>query len=411
MANSYKFIGDHIELTTAPAKYKKLTATRFASIMGLNKWSTPFSAWCEITKTWEKPFEETIYTTAGKVIEPKICEYLRDRYFMDIKSPTDVYGPDYFRKTWGDFFPDVEALGGMWDFLGDDFVVEVKTTKRVEDWRGPNGKVEPPIYYKLQASLYAYLLGFDDVVMTCSFLTDDNYKDPEAFVPDVNNTVVFEFTVSEAFPTFKESYIDPALAFWKDHVLTGISPDYDEKKDAEILKALRTTTIDVPAPARKRKAKESVQEPPTIDFKASLADLIKESERLHVKTEKDAERLKKAEEKVAGYKADLKALEATDKQIREILAKQIQEGGKRSEVAGKRYSYVCTQTKGRLRITDDSLERMRKAGVYDKYVKEEITVKTKTDEKAMKADNVYETYAVKSEDTYSIKVTPIEPEN
>ncbi|MFQ8652524.1 MAG: YqaJ-like viral recombinase, partial [Hominilimicola sp.] len=61
-----------------------------------------------------------------------------------------------FRKTWGDFFPDEEALGGMWDFLGDDFVVEVKTTKRVEDWKGVDGEVEPPIYYKLQACLYAY---------------------------------------------------------------------------------------------------------------------------------------------------------------------------------------------------------------------------------------------------------------
>ena len=152
-----------------PKKPKKCTATRFATIMGLNAWSTPFSAWCEMTRTYEKPFEDSIYTVAGKVIEPKICDYLRSRYFMDIKSPTDVYGPDYFKKTWGDFFPDVEALGGMWDFLGDDFVVQVKTTKRVEDWRGVDGEVEPPIYYKLQASLYAYLLGFDNVVMTCSF--------------------------------------------------------------------------------------------------------------------------------------------------------------------------------------------------------------------------------------------------
>lgn len=237
--NNFNFVDNHIELTTLPKKFKKMTGTRFATVMGLNAWNTPFGAWCEMTKTYEDPFEESIYTKAGKIIEPKICEYLRTRYFMDIKSPEDVYGADYFKKTWGDFYPDVDGLGGSWDFLGDDFVVEVKTTKRVEDWKGVDGEVDPPIYYKLQACLYAYLLGFDNVVMTCSFLTDADYTNPEAFVPCVDNTVIKEFKVSEEFPTFKESYIEPALKFWRENVLTGISPAFDEKKDAEILKVLR----------------------------------------------------------------------------------------------------------------------------------------------------------------------------
>ena len=46
-----KFIDNHIELEKIPKKFKKLTATRFANVMGLNKWSTPFQAWSEITKT------------------------------------------------------------------------------------------------------------------------------------------------------------------------------------------------------------------------------------------------------------------------------------------------------------------------------------------------------------------------
>ena len=50
---------------------KKITGTRFAAIMGLNKWTTPFNAWCAITRTYEEPFEDTIYTVAGKTIEPK----------------------------------------------------------------------------------------------------------------------------------------------------------------------------------------------------------------------------------------------------------------------------------------------------------------------------------------------------
>ena len=286
-----EFINNTIKVDP-PKKPKKLTATRFATIIGLNNWATPFSAWCEMTRTYEEPFEDSIYTIAGKVIEPKICDYLRSRYFMAIKSPTDVYGPDYFKKTWGDFFPDVEALGGMWDFLGDDFVVEVKTTKRVEDWRGVDGEVEPPIYYKLQACLYAYLLGFDNVVMTCSFLQDADYANPETFVPTVDNTVVIEFKLSEAFPTFKESYIEPALKFWREHVLTGISPEFDEKKDADILKELR----------------KNVTEASDKD----IAKLMAEADKLRVSVDK-------AEAKVADKRKRIKEVED---QVKESMKSQ-----------------------------------------------------------------------------------------
>lgn len=320
-----------------PKKPKKLTATRFATIMNLNAWATPFSAWCEMTRTYEEPFEDSIYTIAGKVIEPKICEYLRSRYFMDIKSPTDVYGEDYFKKTWGDFFGDVEALGGMWDFIGDDFVVEVKTTKRVEDWRGVDGKVEPPIYYKLQASLYAYLLGFDNVVMTCSFLGDADYANPEAFVPNVNNTVVIEFKLSEAFPTFKESYIEPALKFWREHVLTGISPEFDEKKDAEILKVLRKNTV----------------EPDDTE----ISKLMAEADKLQ-------ESIDKAEAKLEEKKKRLKEI---DEAVKKYMTSQFRDGDKKVEIAGSKYTW--TLTKSERNGLDSTALKKDLPNVFGKYTK------------------------------------------
>ena len=237
------WIKNHIEV--APNKKpKKITATRFATILGLNPWSTEFEVWCEITKTFQKPFEDTIYTTAGKTIEPKQIEYMRNAYGMyNLKTPTDIYGPDYFKKTWGDFFHDTKVLGGMWDsLLFDDndkpeAVLEFKTTKRAEDWAN-----DVPEYYALQAALYAYLLGVDDVIMVASFLEPTDYEHPEKFIPSANNTITVEFKVSERYPNFN-IMINSALYWWESHVVTGISPDYDEKKDAEILKALRTNTL------------------------------------------------------------------------------------------------------------------------------------------------------------------------
>lgn len=96
-----------------PKRPKKITATRFATILGLNPWSTAFEMWCEITKTYQKPFEDTIYTIAGKTIEPKQIAYMRKAYVMtNLRTPTDVYGEGYFNKTFGDFFHNVPVFGG-----------------------------------------------------------------------------------------------------------------------------------------------------------------------------------------------------------------------------------------------------------------------------------------------------------
>ena len=236
------WIDSHIEVTP-PKKPLKITGTRFAAILGYNKWSTPFKCWCEITRTYKEPFVDTIYTAAGKVIEPKQAEYMKTSYAMyNLKTPTDIFGENYFKKTFGDFFGNVPVYGGMWDYLLYDdgkptAVLEMKTTKRSEDWQD-----DIPEYYALQAALYAYLLGVDDVIMVASFLDTKDYEKPEEFVPSANNTITVEFKLSERYPNFAQM-VNEAQAWWDAHVVTGISPDYDEKKDADILKALRTNNV------------------------------------------------------------------------------------------------------------------------------------------------------------------------
>ena len=238
-----KWNDGHIEVTP-PKKPLKITGTRFAAILEYNKWSTPFKCWCEITRTYKEPFVDTIYTAAGKIIEPKQAEYMKKSYAMyNLKTPTDIFGQDYFKKTFGDFFGDVRVFGGMWDYLLYDengkpsAVLEMKTTKRSEDWAN-----DIPEYYALQAALYAYLLGVDDVIMVASFLDTKDYEEPEKFVPSASNTITVEFKVSERYPNFA-TMVNEAMMWWNAHVVTGISPDYDEKKDADILKALRTNNL------------------------------------------------------------------------------------------------------------------------------------------------------------------------
>jgi predicted phage-related endonuclease len=314
-----------------PKRTKKLTATRFATIMGLNAWSSPFEAWCEITKTYEKPFEDTIYTKAGKVIEPKIINYLNRVYFLNLKSPSDVYGEDYFKKTWGDFFKDHRVLGGMWDAIGDDLVVEIKTTKRAEDW-----EYDIPIYYKLQACLYAYLLKVDNVIVTASFLEDHDYMDPDAFEPSAKNTIVREFKLSEEIPDFEERYVNKAIEFWTNHVETGISPAYDERKDAEILKALRTNNVEVDD--------------------TNVGDLFKEAELLELAIENHNAKITDKVER----------LQEVKELIKEYMIKQFRDGDKKVEINSGLYSWNLTKT---VRKTVDT-DKLKQDNIYENYLKE-----------------------------------------
>lgn len=339
MTENIKFVDNHIELAKVTKKPKRLTATRFATVMGLNDWQTPFEAWCAITRTYEEPFEDTIYTIAGKVIEPKIIDYLNNTYFMDLQSPEDVYGKDYFKKTWGNFFPNEEIFGGMWDALGDNMVVEIKTTKRAEDWED-----DIPIYYKLQAALYAYLLGFDDVMVTATFLEEGDYDNPDEFEPSVDNTAIIEFSMSEAFPNFEEDYIKPAEAFWRNHVETGISPDFDEKKDADILKALRTNVL-----------------PPTDD---QVKDIIKQMDKLKTKLDKNKEKMK----------PDADELKKLEGQLKKYMAEQYREDDDRVEISTGKYVRVLSKSE---RVTIDT-KKLEEDGLLEKYqvVKETLTLRS-----------------------------------
>lgn len=317
-----------------PKKPKKLTATRFATILGLNPWSTPFEVWCEVTRTYQKPFEDTIYTLAGKTIEPKQAEYMKKAYFMsNLVTPTDVWGADYFKKTWGDFFPNVEVLGGMWDYLLYDkdgkpsTVLEMKTSKRVEDWAE-----DIPEYYALQAALYAYLLGVDDVIMVASFLEATDYDDPSKFVCSGDNTITRPFKVSERYPEFEKRYVKPALKWWKDHVETGLSPAYDEKQDAEILKVLRTNSLS-----------------PETD----LADLVSEAEALKAKLDAHA----------AEVAEDEKRYKTLTDLIKKSAMSQFRDGDKKVSITGKAYTWEVSRT-STSKINKDA---MKADGVLEKY--------------------------------------------
>ena len=348
--SSIRWVGQHIEVDP-PKHPKKITGTRFASILGLNRWSTPFETWCAITRTYEEPFVDTIYTRAGKVIEPKQAMYMKYAYFMsNLVTPEDKFGKDYFKTTFGDFFREYNIYGGMWDYLLVDkdgkpkTVLEMKTTKRAEDW--VNGV---PEYYAMQAALYAYLLEVDDVIMVCSILEEKDYEHPEDFEPSTSNTFMVRFKVSEKYPDF-ESRIAKGIDWWNAHVKTGISPDYDTKKDADILKELGKVSI-----------------APDTDMDA----LIDEAERIEADLAEAYAKLKDKEDRLKTIKDEFKRR----------AIEQMGDEKTSAEILGDTYYWTVTSST-KVDIKCDH-KKMVEDGIFDKYAKttEKTTYTIRTSKK------------------------------
>jgi predicted phage-related endonuclease len=273
-------------------------------------------------------------------------------------TPEDVYGKDHFKKTWGDFYPSVPIFGGMWDSLIADengnveYVVEIKTVQvdgrsgSLED-RWKDG--EAPHYQALQASLYAYLLGVDKVMMVAVALEDKkgDYEHPEQVVPSYANGNVYidEFRVSERYPNF-DMYIAKATAWWNAHVLTGASPAFDEKKDAEILKVLRTNSVDT--------------------GNAQLSELFEKAEQL--KTE--------IETVMATLDDKQKELKALLEQIKKYALSQFRDGDTKVAIRGSRYEWVLSKSN----TTELDKESLEADGLLEKYTKIKTNYRLTTSE-------------------------------
>ena len=339
-------------------KPKKITGTHFPTIVGVNPFSSPFEVWCRCTRTYEIPFEGNKYTYAGQVIEPKVFDFLRKSMgFGDrVITPEDVYGKDHFKKTWGDFYPGTPIFGGMWDALIYDdngkpeCVVEIKTVQ-VD---GRSGSLEQrwkdgeaPHYQALQAALYAHLLGVDKVLMVAVALEDKkgDYEHPEQVIPSYANENVYtdEFRVSERYPNF-DMYIEKATAWWNAHVLTGISPEFDEKKDAEILKALRTNTVDV----------------------QDLSSLFGRAETLKAEIE----------EVTAAIATKEKELKAILEEIKKVALAQFREGDTKVSMRGEKYEWVLSKTTS----TEIDKGLLEADGLLEKYTKPKTNYRLTTSE-------------------------------
>lgn len=226
-----------------PWKPKKLVASRFAAVLGIDKWKTPFGAWCEIVRVAEEEFVENKYTVAGKVVEPKVVKYLKDaRLFPNLLTSAEYKVRRGMSERDWDLYPADPIFGGAWDaavMKGDApaAIIEIKTSSRPQDWLDG-----PPQNYIAQAAYYAYLSGAPSFAIVAVLLKPEDYDDPRQIVVTDENTLVYEFDTDEVMllgMTVEEA-LTSASVWWQTFVEAGVSPAFDEKRDKAYLDILRT---------------------------------------------------------------------------------------------------------------------------------------------------------------------------
>lgn len=237
-----------IVLSERPKQRLRITGHRIASILGLNRYQTPFGAWAEITKLVKLPYEDNKYNIAGKTIEPMLIKIAKDK-FPNTMSIEEYYGNSFDDYRYNNFKNDSNIFGGVMDAVctEDDMktltaIIECKTSSKPQEWENNN----VPISYLLQGAEYCYLKGIDRIVFVVAFLQDEDYNHPENFKPTKENTRIIVkklknilIEVQGELISFQEA-VDYCEQWWKTYIETGISPEFDEKKDKEYLDIIRT---------------------------------------------------------------------------------------------------------------------------------------------------------------------------
>lgn len=338
----------HIELEKKPTRFKYITGTRFASCLGLNPYSTPFQIFCECTRLVTPPFEETIYTKAGRTIEPKQREYISKK-FPNIVSPEDYFGEIFDKVRWNFFKDEDKPFAGCWDAVSTKdnrrdiaMVVEFKTASDPRKWN--NNQI--PVYYLLQGGLYAKLLGLDRVLFVASFLDKLDYAHPEDFVPNEDNTIMLvkklnEIVIEKDGQLFTiDDLFEQAKDFWETYVKTGVSPEFDEKKDKEYLDIIRTS--------------KPINDNSLEELCDSAKELVENIEKLKDSTG------------ITSMEKELKTIEAS---IKQGLMNRLQEG--ETKATCKQYKLSGTTTMK----FNEKLFAEKHPNTYDKFLEPSLTYK------------------------------------
>ncbi|MGL5630366.1 MAG: MPN551 family DNA-binding protein [Mycoplasmoidaceae bacterium] len=250
-----KIVLSKIYLENNKYKFRKITGSRFASVLGKNKYCSPLKVWCIMVGIYKEEMDP-FFMDVGKIIEPKILNYASKKMNLSFLSYNPkIINYDLFsnNKIFGGI-PDGEPIDetGNFYYEKNNPMLEIKTTSidsfcyeningqfvlkkdenhfpilkekkgNLKKWFHDK-KIIMPIEYILQLSLYLYLRNVENGVFFVAFLKFDDYLNPDNFNPD--NSWIQACRLKINRDRFSK-YIDAATTWYKNHINLGISPDF-----------------------------------------------------------------------------------------------------------------------------------------------------------------------------------------
>lgn len=317
---AYKVVGDKPIIG-------KMTGTMLGGIMGVSQWETPFTIASKLLRIYEEDNGDLPALRTGKYLEPIILNYL-DKSDILPNTQAEVLFPHYEEGShmdWKSHFDDeyfsghIDAIAGRVTDADLGFgIVENKTTTHPEAWDWVNNI--PPKYYWLQASLYAYFMGYRDIYFTVGILTPEEQDCPSKFIPSEENVRIMKVGL---YPDF-ENVLDRCREWYIAYISQGLTPvpDMSNPHDVQVSQVLD---------AQKATAEE-------------ILPIFQEYVRLNNE-----------------YNEMGKKVDELKKQVTVYLDSHDLEGIGNSDL----YYKYSTSTRKSV-----DTERMKSEGIYDKYLKE-----------------------------------------
>lgn len=253
-------------------RFKKITGSRFSSILGIGDYACPFKTWCQIVGIYSEKMDP-MRAKAGQVIEPKVRDFVSKALNIKFKDyiPSqvnwDVLG------TKGSVFggiPDGEPINpdGSLAYDKGQPMLEIKTAsidvfvnKKVKgvfelvtengfpivkpNGAGQgrlkkldaNGNLLISAEYRYQLGLYLHLRNVTHGIFAFVFLKPEDYAHPELCDVSQREIKLAKIQIDSSF----KAAIDKAQKWYDDYVKTGISPIMTEAdktwlKEVELIK-------------------------------------------------------------------------------------------------------------------------------------------------------------------------------
>lgn len=213
-------------ITSKVKDFGKISGTYMSGLLGVNPWATPFTTTAKMLRLLVEDISDKPAVRTGTVLEPKILDYFGA---IHADSMYDARKGDH--EEWKPDFEDEFFTGHIDGLMADGRLVEVKTTSRPQDW---DGRI--PVYYHIQASLYAKFLNAPSISFLVGFTTRETQSNPESWIPTDKNTMRVDCDVMDGF----DDMMDRAREVYSDTVLKMRTtvPDLTNPVDAEVVACL-----------------------------------------------------------------------------------------------------------------------------------------------------------------------------